>query len=82
VAAFAAFAGPAMAMGNGVNEERGESARVQANEERGFNHNFFFNPGFNTVGFNTFGFSPFIGFSTFNNCGLSWTWGCNNGLIF
>jgi hypothetical protein len=75
-----------MAMGNGVNEERGESARVQANEERGFNHNFFFNPGFNTVGFNTFGFSPLVIFPTSNTCGWNWTWnwngGCNNGLIF
>jgi hypothetical protein len=76
VAAFAAFAGPAMASTKGVNEERGESLRQQANEENNFNPNFF-TPVFNTggtfisngnVGFNT-GFSPFFtSFSPFCNC--------------
>jgi hypothetical protein len=83
-AAFAAFAGPAMARGNGVSEERGESARVQANEERGFNHNFLFNRGFNNGGLiisngNVVGLNSF-GLSGLNNCG--WNWNCNNGLIF
>ena len=88
VAMFVATAAPAMAMVRGAGEERGESARVQANEERGFNHNFF-NPAFNTGGLfisngNVGGLGNF-GFGGLNGlgfgCGFFSTFGCNTGFI-
>ena len=89
VTMFVATAAPAMAMVRGAGEERGESARVQANEERGLNHNFFFNRGFNTGGviisngnvggLGNFGFGGLTGLGF--GCGFFSTFGCNTGFI-
>ena len=73
-----ASAAPAMAKGNGVNEERGESPRQQANEENHFNNFDGFN-GFSSCvglcngGFENDGFfpsfTPFFGTDFFENEG-------------
>ena len=57
VAMLVATAAPAMAMVRGVDEERGESPRLQAAEENNFGFNNFVSPFF---------FSPFVGFNTIN----------------